>query len=307
MQQSMEKWSNSANLKVATTQQIHSLAFPPSSFGHCKQPKTTTTKKLNDGKCMRLAKSQSTSNLLLDSKRYLASSESKHLLVIKLLSKLHMLGTYKQLQHYCSHYTLLLYCHVGPMGWPVLGSLPELITTRENAGDKSIWHKYYRKYGPIYQLKISYSELNHAFSSLYNVYYITFNELCTASWFMPPHILPCAHTHTHAHAHAQAHTHTHAHAHTLLVRSVPNAVVISDPVAAANILRAEGKYPSRMIEENMIWIHRKNNLQSSMLFSWVGITLQLCYWPLLPYYILTFGWLVKFYWLTHIIATLQLL
>ena len=46
-----------------------------------------------------------------------------------------------------------------------------------------------------------------------------------------------------------------------------NSVVISDPDAAAAMLRAEGKYPSRMIEENVMWIYRKNNLPYSMFFS----------------------------------------
>ena len=65
-------------------------------------------------------------------------------------------------------------------------------------------------------------------------------------------------------------THFHTHTHTpstMSVRSIPKVVVVTDPIAAATILRAEGSHPSRMIEENMIWIHRKENLHPSMLFS----------------------------------------
>ena len=72
------------------------------------------------------------------------------------------------------------------------------------------------------------------------------------------------------------HTHTHTHTHTHNVwmpvgMQGMNSVVISDPDAASTMLRAEGKYPSRLIEENMMWIYKKNNLPYAMFFSWASM------------------------------------
>lgn len=69
-----------------------------------------------------------------------------------------------------------------------------------------------------------------------------------------------------------SHVHTTHHTHTLMlnvtaVQSGVKTVIISDPIAAATVLRAEGRHPSRGIEENMMWIYRKNNLPSPMFFS----------------------------------------
>lgn len=83
-----------------------------------------------------------------------------------------------------------------------------------------------------------------------------FLEYCTLSHAHTP--LTCAHN--------TLHTHT-LMLNVTAVQSGVKTVVISDPVAAATVLRAEGKHPSRGIEENMMWIYRKNNLPLPMFFS----------------------------------------
>lgn len=79
------------------------------------------------------------------------------------------------------------------------------------------------------------------------------------------HTLTCTHS-THVHTTHYTHTHT-LMLNVTAVQSGVKTVVISDPVAAATVLRAEGKHPSRGIEENMMWIYRKNNLPLPMFFS----------------------------------------
>ena len=91
------------------------------------------------------------------------------------------------------------------------------------------------------------------------------HSLTHAHTLTHPHSLTHTCTHTHSHLHT-THTYTHIHL-NIAVNSGTKTVVISDPVAAATVLRAEGKHPSRGVEENMMWIYRKNNLPLPMFFS----------------------------------------
>ena len=71
----------------------------------------------------------------------------------------------------------------GPRGWPVIGNLPDFIKLKHSAGDNSIWHKYYKQYGPIYQLKIP-GELNYfPTSDIYHINVLASQHKLAPPWF----------------------------------------------------------------------------------------------------------------------------